>query len=344
MAFGSVGTEPEYRRLGLASHCFKLLDKVIEERGCIVSYLHPFSFEYYRSIGYERISDHRVIEIPIRGLSFLPRFNGLTRILPEQGSADLETAYNKFCLDRNAIFLRYGTVATTEPTFCEGYAYGGPYTYDFKNNTFYLSRDESGEPDGYIKLRKVMDLEHHHLFGTIHIDEICYSSPAALKKLLGFIRMYDGEADTVIFHNVGMAPEIELALRDYKYIKIQSVPDLSARFHDVETALKVVKYPQKAGTFTLRVSDTEKSPFSAAKTTGCWKVQYENEKASVEKLDSSAICDIDLTMPAFSQLIHGFMSYGSMIAPYTEGVTVYGDCSDLFRAFPNRPCGMYDLF
>jgi hypothetical protein len=55
-------------------------------------------------------------------------------------------------------------------------------------------------------------------------------------------------------------------------------------------------------------------------------------------------CDLELTMPAFAQLVHGFQSYGKQSALYTEGVVLHNDCDDFFRAFSNRPSGSYDLF
>jgi len=344
MALGALMTMPEYRRLGMARHTFEMLYRVMEERGCILSYLHPFSFNYYRSIGYERIADHKIIEFPIDRLDFAPRYPELEHIIAEDSTAEMEQVYNEFCRTRNAGFLRHGTVTTTEPKVCAGYTYGGPYTYNCKDVLNYLSRDEKGKADGYITIRKEMDLVHHHLFGKVTVEEICYTSPEALRKLLGFIRMYDGEVDTVIFQNCGMAPEVEQMLRDYKYIKIQSVPDLCARFHDVQAVLEQMVYPQLRGEFTVKVTDPGKLPFPTEKTVGTWNVVYENGKAAVTKLGGDAPCDLEVEMAAFAQLVHGFQSYGKQTAQYAQGVILHNDCDDFFRAFPNRPCGLYDLF
>lgn len=344
MALGALMTMPEHRRGGMARHTFDMLSRVMEERGCVLSYLHPFSFNYYRAIGYERIADHKIIEFPIDRLDFVPRYPELERIMSEDGTRELEQVYNEFCRTRNAGFLRYDTLPTMEPKACAGYTYGGPYTYNFKGVMNYLSRDESGKADGYICFRKEMDLQHHHLFGKVIVDELCFTSPEALKKLLGFIRMYDGEVDTVIFQNCGMSPEIEQMLCDYKYIKIQSVPDLCARFHDVQAILEGMVYPQLKGEFTVKVTDPGKLPFPTDKTVGTWNVTYENGKAAVTKLPDDAPCDLEAEMSAFAQLVHGFQSYGKQTAQYARGIVLHNDCDDFFRAFPNRPCGLYDLF
>lgn len=344
MALGALMTMPEYRRFGMARHTFEMLGRVMEERGCVISYLHPFSFNYYRSIGYERIADHRIIEFPIDRLDFVPRYSNLTRVYDQDSTQEMEQVFNEFCRSRNASFLRYGTHTTMEPTICAGYTNGGPYTYSCKGVMHFLSRDDSGKADGYISIRKEMQQEHHHLFGKVFVEEICYTSPDALRKLLGFIRMYDGEVDTVIFENCGPAPEVEQMLRDYKYMKIQSVPDLCARFHDVQAVLEAMVYPQLRGEFTLKVTDPGKLPFPTEKTVGTWNVVYQGGKATVTKLDGDAPCDLELEMSALAQLVHGFQSYGKQSAMYSQGVVLHNDCDDFFRAFPNRPCGLYDLF
>ena len=344
MALGALMTTPENRRLGMARHTFDMLSRVMEERGCVISYLHPFSFNYYRSIGYERIADHKIIEFPIDRLDFVPRYPDLEHVYSEDGTKELEQVYNEFCRTRNAGFLRYNTTASLEPKACAGYTYGGPFTYNFKGAMNYLSRDDQGKPEGYLTFRKEMDLTHHHLFGKVIVDEICFTTPQALTKLLGFIRMYDGEVDTVIFQNCGMAPEVEQMLRDYKYIKIQSVPDLCARFHDVQAVLEGMVYPKIPGEFTVKVTDPGKLPFPTQKTEGTWNVKYQDGKATVTKLEDNAPCDLELEMSALAQLVHGFQSYGKQTAQYAQGVILHNDCDDFFRAFPNRPCGLYDLF
>lgn len=344
MAIGAVGTEPEYRRGGVARECFRLLDAVMAETGVLVSYLHPFSFSYYRAMGYERVSDHRVLEFPITGLDFLPRCPDLIRHRSVDDIRELVAAYHRFCQGRNILFRRDGAGITTEPRSIASYMYGHPYEYDFKNYQYFLSRDAQGCPDGYVMLRKDMQLRDHYLFGTLHVEELCFASPQTLRKLLGFLRMYEGEVDTVVIHNSGMAPEVERMLRHYKYTNIRVAPDLSARIHDVGKLLAAVTYPREKGAFTVRVTDCSKSPFSRENTEGVWHVAYENGKGTVTRLEACAPWDLSAPMPAFTQLLHGFESYGAQTARYTEGVELKGDCPDFFRAFPNRPCGLFELF
>lgn len=347
MGLGALLTEPQYRRMGLARYSFSEMGKIMEERGCLVSYLHPFSFNYYRTMGYERVADHRLLEFPIRMLDGIPRHTDLTRIYSTDDVSVLDDIYNRFAANRNIMFRREGSFGSKEPPKDECAAYlipNSPYVYRFVPNRYYISKDERGTPDGYICYRREMNLVHHHLFGKLVVEELCFTSPAALRRLLGFIRMYDGEVDSVEIRNCGMSPEVELLLREYKYTNITVVPDLSARVHDVGAVLSAVTYPTEHGAFTLRIIDSEKSPFSRKNTDGVWQTEYENGKARVTRLSDDAPCNLTLTMPAFTRLLHGFESGGAELAAYSDGVTLHNGCPDFFRAFPKRPCGLFELY
>ena len=346
MVIGMVLTRPEHRRGGSARKTFEMLDAPIRETGTLISYLHPFSFPYYRTMGYERVSDHRVLEFSIKDLDFVPMYPDLKRLRPDGDMSILDRVYNEFTKNRNVMLRRYGSGSTDKKLIVPKYMSGGPYLYSFaENKEYYYSRNEAGEPDGYIIFHEEMPLKDHYLKdGIFHVDEMCFVSPEALKKLLGFIRMHEGQHDYVRIANCGMAPEVERMLRRYKYTKITLLPDVAARVHDVEGVLKATVYPRQKGRFTVKVTDCPKSPFRKDLTEGIWQVEYENGEAAVTRLAEDANYDLCLTIPAFTQIIHGFESFGQDVAKYMEGVELLGDCRDFFRAFPNRPCGSFELY
>ncbi len=345
MVIGCVLTVPEYRRTGMARKTFEMLDPVIRQNNVVVSYLHPFSFPYYRMMGYERVSDHRVLEFAITDLDFVERNPNMERVSLTDSVEPLDQVYNKFSEGRNVMVRRYGSLSDDIKVVVPTYMYGDPYTYGFKGKHFYLSRDEQGNPDGYVKLSFKMPLQDHWLKdGVLHVEEICYTTPKALRKLFGFLRMYEGQYDYVRFDNVGMAPEVERLLRRYKYTKISILPDISGRIHDVAAALKANVYPKQKGQFTVKVTGCAKSPFSKDLTEGVWQVEYENGKGQVTRLADDAAADLEADMPAFVQLIHGYESCGADQAKYMHGVQLNTDCYDFFRAFPNRPAGGFDLY
>lgn len=346
MVIGMVLTQPEYRRGGMARKTFEMLDAPIRETGTLISYLHPFSFPYYRTMGYERVSDHRVLEFAIGDLDFVPRYPNLQRIRKDDDMSVLDQVYNQFSLGRNVMLRRYGSGSTEKKLVVPEYMKDGPYRYDFPaGKTYYLSRDEKGQPDGYIIYHEEMPLQDHYLKdGILHIDEMCFTTPEALRKLLGFVRMFDGQYDFVRIANCGMAPEIERMLRRYKYTKITVLPDVAARVHDVGGVLAASTYPREQGQFTVQVKDCPKSPFSKDLTEGVWHVAYGNGTGTVTRLEDDAPCDLTLQMPAFTQFIHGFENFGPEVAKYMEGVQLHRDCRDFFRAFPNRPGGSFELY
>ena len=345
MVIGCVHTATPYRRTGMARKTFEMLEPVIRENNVLVSYLHPFSFPYYRMMGYERVSDHRVLELAITDLDFVERYPYLEQMHLGDDMAPLDQVYNKFSEGRNVMIRRYDSVSEDIKVVVPRYMYGNPNTYGFKGKQFYLSRDEAGNPDGYVMLSFQMPLQDHWLKdGILHVEEMCFTTPQALQKLFGFLRMYEGQYDFVRFDNVGMSPEVERMLRRYKYTKISILPDISGRIHDVAGALEANVYPREKGSFTVKVTDCPKSPFSKELTEGVWQVTYENGKGQVTRLADDAQADLEADMPAFVQLIHGYESYGAEVARYMHGVTLNGDCNDFFRAFPNRPAGGYELY
>ena len=346
MFIGMVMTRPEYRRGGIARKTFEMLDPVFAQTGALVSYLHPFSFPYYRAMGYERVSDHRVLEFAITDLDFVPRYPELKRLRLGDDMSPLDQVYNAFSRGRNVMQQRYGSGSSDKRRIVPEYMQSGPYLYDFSGGKqCYLSRDRDGQPDGYIIFHEQMPLQDHYLKdGIFHVDEMCFVSPLALKKLLGFIRMHEGQHDRVRIANCGMAPEIERMLRRYKYTNITVLPDVAARVHDVGGLLAASTYPKEPGAFTVRVKDSEKSPFRKDLTEGVWQVTYGDGVGRVTRLEEDAPYDLCLHMPAFTQLVHGYENFGSQVAKYMDGVELVTDCEDFFRAFPNRPAGSFDLF
>ncbi len=328
---GGVGTEPEYRRNGLVRQFFSGAWENVEKENIPLSFLHPFSFSYYRKLGYERVSDHRILEFPMKALDFVPRYTGVVRCMAPQRAEDLAAVYNRFAEGRNIMFRRNAETAYMSA--------------QNPSAEVYLLYGEAGEPEGYV----VLDREQYYYVNrmvsvNLHVRELCFTSPEALLKLLGFLRMFEGQMDTIKIHNCAMAPELETALRHYTHTQITVIPDIMARVHDVEAVLKAVTYPQTPGCFTVRVREPEGTGHNPAKTDGCWRVAYGKGNVSIERLSNDAPCDLDCDICAFTRLIFGFDSFGVETARYLPNTRIYTSCEDFFRAFPNRPSGLFEHF
>ncbi len=327
---GGIGTEPEYRRGGLVRKIITAMAEEADRREIPLSILHPFSFAYYRAFGFERVADHRVLEFPMSALNVFPRYPDLVRAR-ESDRSTLAALYNAFSEGRNLL-----------PVRGEGY----PFPVGDDRRT-YISRDENGTPDGYVTL----DTENYFSVNrmvsvNLHVRELVFLSPAALDRLLGFLRMYEGELDTVCLHDCGMMPEVELRLRHYMHTTVTVLPDLMARINDVSAVLSAVTYPDTPGSFTVRVTEPAGTPWSSLshKTAGTFRVDYAGGRGTVTRLSEGADYDLAADIPALTQLIFGYESGGYAIARYTHGVAFHSEAPDFFRAFPKRPGGIFEHF
>lgn len=329
MLVGGIGTAPENRRFGLVRNILHAGDLFADSENCPISVLHPFSFAYYRKFGYERVSDTKILEFPMTAISYFPRYEKLLNCSKNEIPA-LDKVYNEFAKNRNLMFKREGNF---------GYRLGQEKT------ATYLSFDEKGEPDGYI----TYNIENYFYVNkmvsvNLNVLEMAFTSPEALDKLFGFMRMFEGQLESIKIHDAGMMPEVERKLRNYHHTKITIIPDIMARVNDVEAVLKLADYPARKGEFTVKVYEPENTNHSSEKTSGVWNVKYENKAATVTKLSDDSDYDLKADIPAFTQLIFGYEVYGINEAKYINNTEFKNDCEDFFRVFRNRPAGVFEHF
>ena len=330
-AIGGIGTEPEYRRGGLVREMIAEMAAECDRRAIPLTVLHPFSFAYYRAFGFERVADHRVLTFPITALSFVPRHPDLIRCTGDTHNAELAEVYNTFAARGRHLM------------FCRGPRHFP--TSDPKKKV-YLSRDGEGRPDGYI----ILELENYFSVNRmvsvdLHIHELIALTDEAMDRLFGFIRMFEGEMETVKLENIAMIPEVELRLRHYMHTGITLIPDIMARINDVGLFFASIPYPAEAGSFTIKTAEPPRSPWSGEKTDGVWRVNYENGTATVERLpDSTSDYDFAADIPALTQLVFGYDAYGPDYARHTPGTLWRTNAPDFFRAFPRRPAGIFEHF
>ncbi len=330
---GGVGTEPEYRRGGLVRTIFREMAAEADRRAVPLTVLHPFSFAYYRKFGFERVADHRVLAFPTAKLDFVPRYAEVTRCTDESCHLLLAALYNRFAEGRNLLPVRDRD-------------YPFPLSPTDKRRT-YLTRDASGEPDGYI----ILDIENYYSVNrmvsiNLNVHELVFTTPEALDKLLGFMRMFEGELDSVKLHNIAMSPEVELRLRHFMHTSITVLPDLMARINDVAALFSLLAYPTEPGRFTVKASEPAGTPWvaHADKTTGIFCVDYKDGRATVTRLSDDADYDFAADIPALTQLVFGYTPGGYAVARYTPNTVFKNPAPDFFRAFPARPGGIFEHF
>jgi predicted acetyltransferase len=326
LTIGGVGTKPEYRRMGCVRKLFEKAFELAPEKGWAVSLLHPFSFSYYRMFGYEKISDHKIIEFPMKALDFVPRCSELKLLDSEEILQDALHVFYKFSENRNIMFHRYN----------DRHYSLNPY----KDNRFtYVWYDKKGIPASYITLSP----ENYYLINrmasiNLNVQEMAFTDNESLMAVLGFIRMYEGELDNVKIHNCAMFPELDFVLKHYTHTKYTIIPDIMGRILNVEELLKVNTYPIEKGHFILKVNDTLEY------TKGVYEVEYQNNKADVRKIKDTKKYDISTEIPALTQLLYGYDSYNAENVKYMTGVDLQTNAHDFFRAFPKRNNGLFEHF
>ena len=323
---GGIHTEPEYRRSGCVRQMLDKAFSLAPERGWAVSFLHPFSFSYYRKFGYEKLSDHRILDFPLSALEHIPRCSGLKLLTSSQLLPDVLSVYEQFSLHRNILFRRYNARHySLQP---------------HKDNRYtYLWYDPDGIPAGYVTLSTEKYFKVNRMDGVcLHVHELIFTSPQSLLSLLGFLRMFDGELEKVRIENCGMSPEVDFFLRHYPHTQYALVPDVMGRILDVGAVLAANFYPKERGGFVLKVEDT--LPF----TQGTYQVEYENHSAQITRLSDGSRYDIRAEMPALTQLLYGYDHYTPETLPYLQGVEIAGSCEDFLRAFPKRNNGVLEHF
>ena len=324
MTVCGVGTRPQFRRQGTVRIMLEDLLHSARENGWYVSLLHPFSFSYYRKFGYERVSDTIIADMPMSALDFQPRYSDLVQLEDADHPEDLIKVFEAFNKKRNLSFERYSV---------NQFKIDKSYTYLYYN--------EAGECTGYV----ITQIENHYdginrmVSDNLHVHELVYLDRDALMHLLAFLRMFEGELKTVRFHDIGPTPEVDLCFRHYMDTRYDIHPDIMARILDTEAMLRANTYPTERGHFTLRVEDC------LPDVAGTFRVEYENGKCEVERLDNEcAKADLTVGPTALAKLLYGTDAFNAELASYLDGVKMENDASDFFRAFPKRINGLFEHF
>ncbi|MBQ9543493.1 MAG: GNAT family N-acetyltransferase [Clostridia bacterium] len=320
MLAASIATPVEFRRGGNVRRMFDLMHSKAADEGCALCLLHPFSFGYYRKFGYERVADHLIARFPTRLIDFADRRCGFVPYLPEM-LPEMISVYDAFSKGRNLLLER----STDDFYVSEKYKY-----------RTYLHRTD-GVADAYVVFTTENRIDvNHPVDGVLTVREFAFTTPAAAREIFSFLRMFEGEFDTVEFSNCAPAPEIDLLIRHYTHTSYRVLPDIAAKVLNAQILLSSQDYPKKEGAFTLKVE----SPLPTVG--GTWKVEYGGGDCRVSRSPEGP--DLELTEPALARLILGCDGVDARIASCMDGVKVNDPDTDFFAAFPKRPCGVFEHF
>ncbi|HZJ77817.1 MAG TPA: GNAT family N-acetyltransferase [Clostridia bacterium] len=317
IGIGGVATLPEYRRRGTVRALFNKIENLAEKNGWVMGVLYPFSHDYYRKFGYEAVMKSMTVDAKVKALEVAPR-NCNATIYEGKNSDELYNFYNKIARQTNLMFERTeDTVFSSEP---------------FKTMTYtYIWRYENGEPGAvftYSICRKTR---------TLKVNEMLFKNKAALLGVLGFIRNYDNQVETISFEKLPVDSPLLNVLTEYSQYTMSVKTHAAVRIFDIEKVLKTNSYPDEYGEFTVKTID------SIDKNRGIFHVEYQNGNAKVER-KSAAEYDISMNAPCASKLLLSGEGFDYDSASYLNGIELNNEAKDFFRAFPKRKTLLFEGF
>ena len=316
-AVGGVATKPEYRRMGGVRAIFNTVFQHAVKNGADISILYPFSIEYYRKFGYETVLRYIHAECSFKAFDNIERFNDVT-LATEEHKDVLRSIYTDIAKKHNMVFARdnYESFCFTPYKSCY-------YTY-FVNGE---------NAKGYVTF--TLDRAAR----TVNICELLFNNKAALLKLLGFIKIYDGNYDTVKFAKLPLSSPVFEVLRDEnRLVKRSYLYEGQARILDIENIFNATAYPKEKGTFTVKITDAQ-----IEKNNGVFTVSYENGEGTVYKNITSDY-DLALDIQAATRIILGREGLTTDEISYIANTEIVTDCRDFLRAFPKCTTIFYDNF
>ncbi|KRE40113.1 GNAT family N-acetyltransferase [Paenibacillus sp. Soil522] len=278
-----VATWPEYRRQGLVA---KLLVQSLQEmkaKGQVISFLHPFAFDFYRKFGWEIYTEHKAYiiksellpkRIPYEG--HIERFSGKYSLL----SAIYQTYASKYngSLVRTELWWKY-RISKRKP------------------GQIALYYDKSGETCGYL----IYEVKNKRL--TVH--ELIYLNEESRTALWSFIAQHDSMIDDVTI----TVPSDDLLPYQLPNPRIgqETIPYFMARIVDAEAFVDGYDFNSSNSDdhIPIQLSD-EHAPWN----NGSYLLQIDaSGKASLRRLDENHRKEdvIKLDIGSFTTMLLGYL-------------------------------------
>lgn len=312
LAVGGVASKPEYRRKGAIRTIFStLFNEEKYNNDAEISILYPFSFAYYRQFGYESIGRAVELCVPFSEFGNIPRCSDVF-LYEEQDNRSFFELYNKSASRSRLAFER------KDAKYFKFDPYKSMlYTYVLDDYSAYITFSVNRKEE------------------TVFVKEIEYLNREALLKIIGFLRVFDGNQKYVHFLKISENSPLLYLVSPEKYVSMRFFSTGSARILDIESILKNAEYPSFGGKFSVRCVDT------VMKNNGVFTVEYENGKAQVRKGGSSA--DVMLEPYAASKIfLSGIRDADAL--KYMNGIEIMNDNKAFYDAFPFRGCFVNDDF
>ena len=263
-----VACLPASRGKGYAGICLKYSLERMKEAGQFLSMLYPFSWEFYRKLGYEWVGQKRTYSVPTRILRPSPETEHVRLAVPadrpkiEEFHAIFSSQYRGEVVRNAQMWNRL--LENTEKEYTYSYLY-----------------ERDGEIEGYLTYRGGKREQ-------TNLREFITLTPRAQSGLLGFLRRMEMQTDKFVWD----APEDDTFWSQYYHWDIETKisPFQMSRIVDLKPALEALNPPfELSGNLILEVKD-ETCPWNH----GVWEIGFNEGVVSVKPSDLPAGVSIDI--------------------------------------------------
>ncbi|KRK80624.1 GNAT family N-acetyltransferase [Companilactobacillus nodensis] len=216
---GDVMSAPEFAGKGGAGKLINAAMKDMYKNNVTLSYLAPFSYEFYRQFGYEHVFDHVLMEIPSDKWTHIkaPKVGHVERVSLSEVPVQARKLYD----NHNSL----GGV-NREDWWWDHMAYKHS---DWFAALYYEDDDNLG---GYLFYSKEGD--------TLKIHEWVTKDPNSYRALASFVTKHSSTFDKFVYESDDSEVKTDL-LDEPKIADVRTVPYMSARIVNLKSF--VMKYP-----------------------------------------------------------------------------------------------------
>ena len=283
-AVNGVAVLPGARGKGYASEGIRYYLRQMRAAGQVVSILEPFSWDYYRGLGYEWIGLNRRYAVPSRLVPPSAETAHVRAATPQDLSA-IRNAYTQYAIRYRGMLQR---VDSDWKTILEDKPKEHTYTYVYERD---------GDIEGYITY-------HGGKREETRLREFLYLTGRAQKGLLGLLRRHDMQIDKFTWN----APGDDTLYSQLTHWDVETKlrPCIMGRIVDVVGALQAWKPLQPTQVdFVLQVEDKH-APWNQ----GRWRITSTDGQTTVTT--TNAVADLEMDIQALTQAYFGTPSVAEL--------------------------------
>jgi predicted acetyltransferase len=275
-----VATWPEKRRGGLVSQLLKHALEQMKASGQTLSFLHPFSFPFYRKFGWEICTEHKKYTIPVDKFPAKTAIEGTIK-RNVRDPEPLNKVYQQYAQKFN------GTLAR-DMEWWENRV----LDEEIQTAVYYA---ENGTPEGYV-LYKVQKKE-------LLSDEFVYVSEQARRSLWTYLSNHDSMIEKGTFTMIPANDSLPYLLADPR-IQQEVIPYFMGRIVDVAAFVEQFPFrPSAQGTeITLALTD-----INAPWNEGIWRLSVsEQGEGRLESVHENTEAQLECDIAALSAMLIGY--------------------------------------